>query len=78
MTFYADFEYTVIYFYWMYAFQTAGVLGTFLVTGLSLMYFIHVFYKESGTLTYWLISLISPAGVALALDKVILFFFFSF
>lgn len=53
-----------------YLFQTAGVLGNFAVTILSLMYFIQVFVSDSSSVTYWLVSLISPTAVALAMDKV--------
>lgn len=53
-----------------YSFQTAGVLGNFAVTILSLMYFIQVFVSDSSSVTYWFVSLISPTAVALAMDKV--------
>lgn len=51
-------------------FQTAGVLGNFAVTILSLMYFIQVFIDDSSSISFWLVSLLSPTGVALAMDKV--------
>lgn len=50
--------------------KTAGVLGNFAVTILSLMYFIQVFVDDSSSISFWVVSLISPAGVALAMDKV--------
>ncbi|XP_015178211.1 PREDICTED: ABC transporter A family member 1-like isoform X2 [Polistes dominula] len=49
--------------------RTAGVLGNFAVTILSLMYFIQVFVDDSSSISFWLVSLISPTGVALAMDK---------
>lgn len=49
--------------------RTAGVLGNFAVTTLSLMYFIQVFVSDSSSVTYWLVSLISPTAFALAMDK---------
>ncbi|XP_014224369.1 ATP-binding cassette sub-family A member 5-like isoform X2 [Trichogramma pretiosum] len=49
--------------------QTAGVLGNFAVTILSLMYFIQVFVDDSSSVSFWLVSLLSPTGVALAMDK---------
>ncbi|XP_043274650.1 ABC transporter A family member 1-like isoform X2 [Venturia canescens] len=49
--------------------RTAGVLGNFAVTILSLMYFIHVFVDDSSSISFWVVSLLSPTGVALAMDK---------
>ncbi|XP_046734287.1 cholesterol transporter ABCA5-like isoform X1 [Diprion similis] len=49
--------------------RTAGVLGNFAVTILSLMYFIQVFVDDSSSIAFWVASLISPSGVALAMDK---------
>lgn len=49
--------------------RTAGVLGNFAVTILSLMYFIQVFVDDSSSISFWMVSLLSPTGVALALDK---------
>ncbi|XP_017752415.1 PREDICTED: ATP-binding cassette sub-family A member 2-like [Eufriesea mexicana] len=49
--------------------RTAGVLGNFAVTILSLLYFIQLFIKDSSSVPLWLISLLSPTGVALAMDK---------
>ncbi|XP_076233119.1 cholesterol transporter ABCA5 [Calliopsis andreniformis] len=49
--------------------RTAGVLGNFAVTILSLMYFIQVFVNDSSSISYWVVSLLSPTGVALAMDK---------
>lgn len=54
----------------MRSLQTAGVLGNFAVTILSLMYFIQVFVDDSSSISFWLVSLLSPTGVALAMDKV--------
>ncbi|XP_031368281.1 ATP-binding cassette sub-family A member 5-like isoform X2 [Apis dorsata] len=49
--------------------RTAGVLGNFAVTIMSLMYFIQVFVNDSSSVPFWLVSLLSPTGVALAMDK---------
>ncbi|XP_034182709.1 cholesterol transporter ABCA5 isoform X1 [Osmia lignaria lignaria] len=49
--------------------RTAGVLGNFAVTIFSLMYFIQVFVKDSSSISFWVVSLLSPTGVALAMDK---------
>ncbi|CAK9823283.1 Cholesterol transporter ABCA5 [Anthophora retusa] len=49
--------------------RTAGVLGNFAVTILSLMYFIQVFVNDSSSISFWVVSLLSPTGVALAMDK---------
>ncbi|KAK0172353.1 hypothetical protein PV328_005684 [Microctonus aethiopoides] len=49
--------------------RTAGVLGNFAVTILSLMYFIQVFVDDSSSISFWVVSLLSPTGVALAMDK---------
>ncbi|KAG7209072.1 hypothetical protein KM043_015226 [Ampulex compressa] len=49
--------------------RTAGVLGNCAVTILSLMYFIQVFVDDSSSISFWVVSLISPTGVALAMDK---------
>ncbi|KOX68527.1 ATP-binding cassette sub-family A member 5 [Melipona quadrifasciata] len=49
--------------------RTAGVLGNFAVTIMSLMYFIQVFINDSSSVPFWLVSLLSPTGVALAMDK---------
>ncbi|XP_011864541.1 PREDICTED: ABC transporter A family member 1-like isoform X2 [Vollenhovia emeryi] len=52
--------------------RTAGVIGNFAVTILSLIYFIQVFLSDSSaSSTYWLISLISPTALGLAMDKVV-------
>ncbi|XP_011146554.1 ABC transporter A family member 1 isoform X4 [Harpegnathos saltator] len=51
--------------------RTAGVLGNFAITILSLMYFIQVFVDDSSSVSFWLVSLLSPTGVALAMDKAI-------
>ncbi|KAL1502488.1 hypothetical protein ABEB36_007623 [Hypothenemus hampei] len=52
--------------------RTAGILGNFAVTILSLLYFIQVFVRDSSSLALWIVSLISPAGFALAMDKALL------
>ncbi|XP_020292793.1 ATP-binding cassette sub-family A member 5-like [Pseudomyrmex gracilis] len=49
--------------------RTAGVLGNFSITTLSLMYFIQVFVDDSSSVSFWIVSVLSPAGVALAMDK---------
>ncbi|XP_076675043.1 cholesterol transporter ABCA5 isoform X2 [Andrena cerasifolii] len=49
--------------------RTAGVLGNFAVTILSLMYFIQIFVDDSSSISFWVVSLLSPTGVALAMDK---------
>lgn len=54
----------------LFSYQTAGVLGNFAVTIMSLMYFIQVFVNDSSSVPFWLVSLLSPTGVALAMDKV--------
>ncbi|XP_060533320.1 cholesterol transporter ABCA5-like [Cylas formicarius] len=52
--------------------RTAGILGNFAVTILSLLYFIQVFVRDSNSVALWIVSLISPAGFALAMDKALL------
>uniref|UniRef100_A0AAR5Q584 ABC transporter domain-containing protein n=1 Tax=Dendroctonus ponderosae TaxID=77166 RepID=A0AAR5Q584_DENPD len=52
--------------------RTAGILGNFAVTILSLLYFIQVFVRDSSSVALWIVSLISPAGFALAMDKALL------
>ncbi|XP_066148886.1 cholesterol transporter ABCA5-like [Euwallacea fornicatus] len=52
--------------------RTAGILGNFAVTILSLLYFIQVFVRDSSSVALWVVSLISPAGFALAMDKALL------
>lgn len=49
--------------------RTAGVLGNFAVTILSLVYFIQVFVDDSSSIAFWVVSLLSPTCVALAMDK---------
>lgn len=52
--------------------QTAGILGNFAVNIMSLLYFIQVFLDDSDTsATLWIVSLISPTGFALAMDKIL-------
>lgn len=52
--------------------QTAGILGNFIVNIMSLFYFIQVFLDQENTsLTLWVVSLISPTGFALAMDKIL-------
>lgn len=34
------------------------------------MYFIQVFVNDSSSISFWVVSLLSPTGVALAMDKV--------
>lgn len=40
------------------------------MTILSLMYFTQVFIDGSSSIAFWIVSLLSPTGVALAMDKV--------
>ncbi|XP_034945670.1 ATP-binding cassette sub-family A member 5-like [Chelonus insularis] len=49
--------------------RTAGVLGNFAITILSLMYFIQVFVDDSSSISFWVVSLSSPTCAALAMDK---------
>ncbi|XP_037043268.1 ATP-binding cassette sub-family A member 9-like [Bradysia coprophila] len=52
--------------------RTAGILGNFAVNIMSLLYFIQVFLDDSDTsATLWIVSLISPTGFALAMDKIL-------
>ena len=51
-------------------FQTAGIIGNFAVNIMSLLYFIQVFVHDSSSVAFWLVSLISSSGFALAMDKV--------
>lgn len=50
--------------------RTAGILGNFAVNIMSLLYFIQVFVDDSSSVAFWLVSLISSTGFALAMDKV--------
>ncbi|KAF4526763.1 hypothetical protein B566_EDAN015792 [Ephemera danica] len=50
-------------------FLTAGILGNFAVNIMSLLYFIQVFVDDSSSVAFWIVSLISPTGFALAMDK---------
>ncbi|KAK4878287.1 hypothetical protein RN001_010793 [Aquatica leii] len=49
--------------------RTAGILGNFMVNILSLFYFIQVFVDDSSSTIFWIVSLISSTGFALAMDK---------
>lgn len=49
--------------------RTAGILGNFAVNIMSLLYFIQVFVDDSSSVAFWIVSLISPTGFALAMDK---------
>nr|CAD7404111.1 unnamed protein product [Timema cristinae] len=49
--------------------QTAGILGNFAVNIMSLLYFIQVFVHDSSSIAFWIVSLISSTGFALAMDK---------
>ncbi|CAD6242712.1 GSCOCT00009542001.2-RA-CDS [Cotesia congregata] len=53
--------------------RTAGVLGNFAVTMLSFMYFIQVFVDDPTSISFWVVSLLSPACAALAMDKALVF-----
>lgn len=68
------------FFYSSYL-QTAGILGNFAVNIMSLFYFIQVFVDHSSSVAFWIVSLISSSGFALAMDKVFcikLFYLFIF
>ena len=53
-------------------FQTAGILGNFAVNIMSLLYFLQVFIDDTHTsAALWTVSLISPTGFALAMDKIL-------
>lgn len=60
----------VLYFKQNYISQTAGILGNFAVIIMSLLYFIQVFVDNSSSTAFWIVSLISSSGFALAMDKV--------
>ncbi|RZB39263.1 ATP-binding cassette sub-family A member 5-like, partial [Asbolus verrucosus] len=49
--------------------RTAGILGNFAVNIMSLLYFIQVFVDSSSSVAFWIVSLISSSGFALAMDK---------
>ncbi|XP_044260177.1 cholesterol transporter ABCA5-like [Tribolium madens] len=49
--------------------RTAGILGNFAVNIMSLFYFIQVFIDSSSSVAFWVVSLISSSGFALAMDK---------
>lgn len=55
--------------------QTAGILGNFIVNILSLLYFIQVFVTDTAdddaVHLLYAISLISPIGFALAIDRIL-------
>lgn len=52
--------------------RTAGIIGNFIVNIMSLFYFIQVFLDSASTsITLWMVSLISPTGFALAMDKIL-------
>lgn len=54
--------------------QTAGILGNFAVNIMSLLYFIQVFVADdsgASAALLWAVSLISPTGFALAMDKIL-------
>uniref|UniRef100_A0A1B6L2P7 ABC transporter domain-containing protein n=2 Tax=Graphocephala atropunctata TaxID=36148 RepID=A0A1B6L2P7_9HEMI len=51
--------------------KTAGLLGSFIVNIVSLLYFVQLFAGESH-FTLWIISLLSPAVFALAMDKALM------
>jgi hypothetical protein len=45
-------------------------LGNFAVNIMSVLYFIQVFVDDSSSVAFWIVSLISSTGFALAMDKV--------
>ncbi|KAJ8921257.1 hypothetical protein NQ315_013729 [Exocentrus adspersus] len=49
--------------------RTAGILGNFAVNIMSLLYFIQIFVDSSSSVPFWIVSLISSSGFALAMDK---------
>ncbi|XP_055600772.1 cholesterol transporter ABCA5-like isoform X2 [Uranotaenia lowii] len=52
--------------------RTAGILGNFAVNIMSLLYFLQVFIDDRHTAAaLWTVSLISPTGFALAMDKIL-------
>ncbi|EAA07114.4 AGAP010416-PA, partial [Anopheles gambiae str. PEST] len=52
--------------------RTAGILGNFAVNIMSLLYFLQVFIDDTHTsAALWTVSLISPTGFALAMDKIL-------
>uniref|UniRef100_A0A8D8UDB1 ATP-binding cassette sub-family A member 5 n=1 Tax=Cacopsylla melanoneura TaxID=428564 RepID=A0A8D8UDB1_9HEMI len=49
--------------------SSAGIVASFAVNIVSLLYFLQVFLAKSPTFVFWLISLMSSAGFTLAVDK---------
>ncbi|XP_026687976.1 uncharacterized protein LOC113472422, partial [Diaphorina citri] len=49
---------------------SAGIVASFVVSIVSLLYFLQIFLSKSPTFVFWLMSLMSSAGFALAMDKV--------
>ncbi|KAK9754118.1 ABC transporter [Popillia japonica] len=49
--------------------RTAGILGNFAVNIMSLLYFTQVFVDHHNPTAFWIASLISSTGFALAMDK---------
>ncbi|KAI5725432.1 hypothetical protein M8J77_015294 [Diaphorina citri] len=48
---------------------SAGIVASFVVSIVSLLYFLQIFLSKSPTFVFWLMSLLSSAGFALAMDK---------
>nr|QER78484.1 ATP-binding cassette transporter [Diaphorina citri] len=48
---------------------SAGIVASFVVSIVSLLYFLQIFLSKSPTFVFWLMSLMSSAGFALAMDK---------
>lgn len=49
--------------------RTAGILGNFAVNIMSIFYFLQIFLGDSNSIAFWIISLVSSSGYALAMDK---------
>ncbi|XP_026680184.1 ATP-binding cassette sub-family A member 5-like [Diaphorina citri] len=49
--------------------ESAGIVASFVVSIVSLLYFLQIFLSKSPTFVFWLMSLLSSAGFALAMDK---------
>ncbi|KAI7815451.1 ABC subfamily A member [Rhyzopertha dominica] len=61
--------FAVYNYVWIYDNPTAGILGNFAVNIMSLLYFIQIFVDSSSSVAFWIVSLISSSGFALAMDK---------
>ncbi|XP_072375981.1 cholesterol transporter ABCA5-like, partial [Diabrotica undecimpunctata] len=52
--------------------RTAGVVSAFMIPISGLLYFLQIFVSSKNPQYLWAVSLISPAGFGLAIDKVIM------